>query len=65
MKPRDNMAFVIAMLTVVPAVGWTAKLYNSGDLGAYYQGLVWILVCLWSLYQAYRKPKSNTDNQIG
>ena len=57
MKPRDNWSFVIAMLSIIPAVLGMISLYESRDLSQDYDGPLWLLIFAIWLYQAYRKPK--------
>ena len=58
MKPHNWWNFAIAILAFVVAAMGLAELYDSRDLSKDWDGLLWLVIGLVWLYQAYRKPKA-------
>ncbi len=57
MKLHDKWNLGIALLAVIPATLGMMDLYESRAMSEDWDGLLWGLICLWFLYQAFRKPR--------
>lgn len=60
MKVHEKWRLGIAALALLPALTGMLDLYESRDLSEDWPGPVWVVICLTSLYEAFRNPRITT-----